>query len=147
MAARTPPASPRCELGDGPLGRALRSAYEPGERVLWVPDGELHGVPIQAVRLGGRYLIEAHEVVHSFSGALLVHQARRPRRRWRGRLALIVAGLRVIDTLRFAPLEGRGVASAFAWNWMPACARRRGGRPSGGGCRTPVSSTSPAMPT
>jgi tetratricopeptide (TPR) repeat protein len=103
------------ELGRGPLGWALAEALGgPGERLIWVPDGPLHGFPIAALRRGGRYLVEDHEVVVTFSGSLLVHQARRRRGPWRWGRAVVVAGSPG-GTLRFAELEANGVAAAFRW--------------------------------
>jgi tetratricopeptide (TPR) repeat protein len=104
-------------LGRGPLGTALRAALQAGpgtaERIVWVPEGILHGLPIHALRMDGRYLVEDHEVVSTFSGALFVHQERTAVKRWRRRLALVVAGAPG-GTLRYAELEGRGVATAFS---------------------------------
>jgi hypothetical protein len=48
-----------------------------------LPDGPLHGLPLPALRLQGRYLVEDVEVVGTFSGALYVYQAH-TRRRTRG---------------------------------------------------------------
>jgi tetratricopeptide (TPR) repeat protein len=106
-------------LGQGPLGRALTDALAacPGSvrRLLWVPDGALHGLPLAAVRLNGRYLIEDFEVTATFSAALLVHQAR-TRRRARGpfRPALIVT--ESPGVLPEAAHEGEGVAASFLWH-------------------------------
>jgi tetratricopeptide (TPR) repeat protein len=102
------------EIGRGPLGRSLASALDGAvQRLIWVPDGPLHGLPLQAVRRDGRYLIEDHELAYGFSGSLFVHQAARPRRsRWRPGLAVVAAGSHD-GKLRFTPLEGEGVGAAF----------------------------------
>src|SRR5262249_20062981 len=59
-------------LGHGPLGIAFREALESEsdapQRVIWAPDDLLHGFPIHALRMGGRYLIEDFEFVWMFSG-------------------------------------------------------------------------------
>src|SRR5262249_39314160 len=107
------------DLGQGPLGEALGQVLaDRGEaqRLLWVPDGELYGLPLHALRRAwcGRgerrsYLIEHHEVVQTFGGALFVHQARAPRRR--GGRALVVAESPAV--LPSAASEGAGVAASF----------------------------------
>jgi tetratricopeptide (TPR) repeat protein len=101
------------EFGRGPLGSALGQLLDTGsptrERLVWVPDGELHGLPVHALRLGGRYLIEQHEVVHTFGGALLVHQAKAKPRRG-GRAVVVTESESVLPTAR---REGEGVAGAF----------------------------------
>jgi tetratricopeptide (TPR) repeat protein len=107
------------ELGDGPLGRALATAMawgcEPATLLVWAPDDELHGLPISALRLGGRYLIEDLSVVNTFSASLIAHQVR-ARCGWRWRLrrrrAVVVAGS-PDDSLRYAEPEGRAVLAAF----------------------------------
>jgi tetratricopeptide (TPR) repeat protein len=103
-------------LGRGPLGDALAEAIGavPGRprRVLWVPDGALHGVPIHALRRNGRYLIEDLEFVWSFSGALVVHQARTRRRRW-GPLRPVVVVAEKPAILPEAQREGEEVAASF----------------------------------
>src|SRR5262249_60427703 len=52
------------ELGRSCLGDALLGVLDAGPRtnetLLWVPDGALHGLPIHALRRGGRYLVETH---------------------------------------------------------------------------------------
>jgi tetratricopeptide (TPR) repeat protein len=108
------------QLGRGPLGIALTEALESQsdrpKRVLWAPDDVLHGFPIHALRIGGRYLIEDFEFVWTFSGALLVHQARRRkhRRGWILRPALVVTE-KPAD-LPEAEGEGEGVAATFFWS-------------------------------
>jgi tetratricopeptide (TPR) repeat protein len=100
------------DLGDGPLGAALSAVLAPRERLVWVPDGELHGVPLAALRRRRRYLIEHVEVVHGFSGALYVHQARHPprsRRRWARSLVVTESSA----VLRGAEVEGDGVRAAL----------------------------------
>lgn len=104
------------ELGRGPLGtavaEALRSDRAAAERLIWVPDGVLHGLPIHALRWRGRYLIEDHEVVQAFGGALVVQHARTARswrRRWRP--ALVVA--EAPSVLPMAVAEAEGVAASF----------------------------------
>jgi hypothetical protein len=110
-------------LGRGPLGIAIKQALEAQSdrprRVLWAPDDLLHGFPIHALRIGGRYLIEDYEFVWTFSGALLVHQARRrKRRRSFFRPALVVAErARVLPE---AEREGEGVAATFFRSRKPA---------------------------
>ena len=93
------------EIGRGPLGRSLVKALDgAGERLIWVPDGPLHGLPLQAVRMDQRYLIEAYELVYGFSGSLFVHQAAQRRRPWRrGGRAVVVA----VRDGRVAPLRTR----------------------------------------
>jgi CHAT domain-containing protein len=91
-----------------------------------VPDGELHGLPLHAVRLGGRYLIERLEVVNHFSGSLLVHQARTRRRPgwWWGRAVVVCESPEVLPT---ALAEGQGVAGAFFRSLLlhgPAASRK-----------------------
>src|SRR5262249_43552336 len=62
------------DLNRGPLGDALSQALarhrSPVRRVIWLPDGPLHGLPVHALRRDGRYLIEDLEVVWAFSGGL-----------------------------------------------------------------------------
>jgi tetratricopeptide (TPR) repeat protein len=105
-------------LGRGPLGTALAEALgspsDRPQRVVWVPDGPLHGFPVHALRMKGRYLIEDFEFVWTFSGALLVHQAHtRKQRRGRFRPALVVADKPTV--LPEAEREGDGVAASFLW--------------------------------
>jgi RNA polymerase sigma factor (sigma-70 family) len=109
-------------LGRGPLGEALfsaLSAHRPRpRRLVWVPDSPLHGLPVSALRRGGRYLIEDVEVVSAFSGALLVHLAR-TRRQGRGRLRPALVVTEAPDRLPAAEEEGRGVAGSFLWRkWL-----------------------------
>jgi hypothetical protein len=107
------------DLGHGPLGKALVQALDQGpsppRRLLWVPEGPLHGLPVTALRLGGRYLIEKVEVAWTFSGALLVHQAQ-TRRGVRGpfRPTLVVTESPAV--LPEAASEGEGVAASFLWS-------------------------------
>jgi CHAT domain-containing protein len=100
-------------VGDGPLGRALLQILKGREvrRLIWAPDAALHGLPVHAVRLGGRYLIERVEVVWAFSGSLLVQQFR-TRRQARGawRPVMAVAGARDLPRARE---EAEGVAAMF----------------------------------
>jgi CHAT domain-containing protein len=103
-------------LGRGPLGivisEALGSQSERPKRVLWVPDELLHGFPIHALRLGGRYLIQDVEFVWTFSGALCVHQAKtRKQQRGRFRPSVVIAETRTV--LPEAEREGEGVAASF----------------------------------
>jgi hypothetical protein len=105
-------------LGRGPLGIALTEALASQsarpQRVVWAPDDLLHGFPIQALRIGGRYLIETFEFIWTFSGALFVHQARtRKQRRGRFRPAVVVADKPAV--LPEAEREGDGVAASFLW--------------------------------
>jgi tetratricopeptide (TPR) repeat protein len=103
------------ELGAGALGRCLRKALDSGcrpvRRIVWAPEGELHGLPLAAVRLDGRYLIERYEVVTTFGGALLVHQARHRRARAPWRPAVIVAERP--EVLPAAGAEAAGVRASF----------------------------------
>jgi tetratricopeptide (TPR) repeat protein len=107
-------------FGRGPLGDALLQGLNGfrsrPERLLWVPDDLLHGLPIHALRRpSGRYLIEDWEVVWTFSGALYVHQMRtRNRTRGRFRPALVVSETPAV--LPEADREGRGVAASFVWS-------------------------------
>jgi tetratricopeptide (TPR) repeat protein len=105
-------------LGRGPLGAALHEVLtagpDPSRRLIWVPEGPLHGLPVHALRLRGRYLVEDWETVWNFSAALLAHQARtRRRRRGRFRPALVVS--EGPDVLPCAGREGEGVAATFLW--------------------------------
>src|SRR5262249_42760475 len=60
----------------------------------------------------GRYLVEHHEVVYTFGGALFVHQAgRRYPWRWHGDRALVVTEATAV--LPAAAREGEGVAASF----------------------------------
>jgi tetratricopeptide (TPR) repeat protein len=107
------------DLGRGPLGevlsRALDSCPSPPRRLLWVPEGPLHGLPLSALRLRNRYLIEDVEVAWTFSGAQLVHQAQAGRRlRGPFRPALVVT--ESPEVLPEAASEGKGVAASFLWS-------------------------------
>jgi tetratricopeptide (TPR) repeat protein len=107
------------DLGRGPLGAVLTLVGDQQgplvERLLWVPDGPLHGLPIHAVRRQGQYLIEGTDVVWTFSGALAVHQARTHQQtRGRFRPALVVTEAPAV--LPRAADEGRGVAGSFPWS-------------------------------
>jgi tetratricopeptide (TPR) repeat protein len=103
------------ELGAGALGRclgrALDSKCRPVRRIVWAPEGELHGLPLAALRLDGRYLIERYEVVTTFGGALLVHQATHRRGRAPWRLAVVVAERP--EVLPAAGAEAEGVRASF----------------------------------
>jgi CHAT domain-containing protein len=67
-------------------------------------------VPVHALRLDGRYLIEQVEVVWGFGGALLVHQRRTSRRgRWRPAIAVSESPQDLPEARR----EAEGVAAAF----------------------------------
>jgi CHAT domain-containing protein len=80
--------------------------------MVWAPDAELHGLPIHALRLGGRYLIEMVDVVWAFGGAVIVHQHRSRRQRrgaWRTTLAVAEAPA----VLPAAERESLGVTAAF----------------------------------
>jgi hypothetical protein len=104
-------------LGRGPLGEALAEAIKGAtprpHRILWVPEGALHGLPVQALRRKKRYLIEDLEFVWSFSGSLVVHQARNGPRRGMLRPAVVIAERP--DVLPEAEREGEGVAASFFW--------------------------------
>jgi tetratricopeptide (TPR) repeat protein len=103
------------DLAHGSLGEALGIALDgpsgAPERLLWVPDEGLHGLPIHALRRGGRYLIEEREVVFTFGGSLLVHQARTARETRRSRRAVVVTESESV--LPDAAHEGQGVAASF----------------------------------
>jgi CHAT domain-containing protein len=103
------------DLGAGPLGdilsRALAACPSPPRRLLWVPDGPLHGLPVGALRLRGRYLVEDVEVACTFSGALQVHQAQTRARARPFGLALVVT--EAPEVLPEAAREGEGVAALF----------------------------------
>jgi hypothetical protein len=106
------------ELGRGPLGQALSQALAgcpSPRRLLWVPEGALHGLPLSALRLGNRYLIEDIEVAGTFSGALAVHQSL-TRRRVRGTLRPALVVTAAADVLPQAAAEGAGVAATFLWS-------------------------------
>jgi tetratricopeptide (TPR) repeat protein len=102
------------DIGRGPLGDALARLQVAGagspRRVVWVPDGPLHGLPIHAVRRGGRYLVEDLEFVWTFSGALVVHQARNRRGRRFGPAVVVTEAPEVLPG---AEREGRGVLATF----------------------------------
>jgi CHAT domain-containing protein len=103
-------------LGRGPLGRALATllAECSPRRLLWAPDPALHGLPIHAVRLGGRYLIEKVEVAWALAGALVVQQHRtRRQRRGRWRAVVAVGDDSTSANLPAAGREAEGVAAAF----------------------------------
>jgi hypothetical protein len=117
-------------LGHGPLGELLAQALEGSRprprRLLWVPDGPLHGLPVQALRRDGRYLIESWEVVWTFSGAVCVHQAHTGRQT-RGPVRPAVVVTEAPAVLPEAAREGRGVAASFLWSRVlhgRACTRR-----------------------
>jgi tetratricopeptide (TPR) repeat protein len=100
-------------LGAGPLGAALEDALgePPARRVVWVPDGALHGVPVHALRRRGRYFIEAADFVWTFSASLLVHQGRSVGRRWPLRPAVAVT--EDPSELPEAAREGAGAVGSF----------------------------------
>ncbi len=104
------------EIGHGPLGVALfgelyRGPQRP-RRLIWVPDGPLHGLPLPALRWEGRYLIEDVEVVQTFSGSLSAHQRRVPGRLFPSwRRALLVS--ESADVLPDAEREAALVATTF----------------------------------
>jgi tetratricopeptide (TPR) repeat protein len=102
------------ELGNGRLGEELFRLANSCRRLVWAPEGSLHGLPLSALRRSGRYLVETTEVAWQFSGALLVHQAR-GRRQVRGRFrpALVVA--EAAHVLEGAAREADGVAASFLW--------------------------------
>jgi tetratricopeptide (TPR) repeat protein len=104
-------------LGRSSLGEALAEAVARAtprpQRILWVPDGVLHGLPVHALRRENKYLIEDLEFVWSFSGSLVVHQARNGPRRGMLRPAVVIAERP--DILPEAEREGKGVAASFLW--------------------------------
>jgi len=103
-------------IGHGPLGVALLGELYRGperpRRLIWVPDGPLHGLPVPALRWEGRYLIEEVEVVQTFSGSLWAHQARVPGRLFPGwRRAVLVS--EAAHELPDAEREASLVAATF----------------------------------
>jgi CHAT domain-containing protein len=103
------------DLGQGPLGDALwqvldDAAAEP-VRLVCVPEGELHCLPIHALRRGGRYLVERHDVVFTFSGALLHHHLAHPAGSRPFGPAVVVT--EAPEVLPGAGREGACVAAAF----------------------------------
>jgi tetratricopeptide (TPR) repeat protein len=106
-------------LGHGLLGALLAQALAGRQprprRLLWVPDGPLHGLPVQALRRDGRYLVEDCEVVWAFSGAMCVHQAF-TRRQTRGAIRPAVVVTETSAVLPEAAREGQGVAASFLWS-------------------------------
>ncbi|HZT80397.1 MAG TPA: CHAT domain-containing protein, partial [Gemmataceae bacterium] len=101
------------EIGSGPLGEALgRVLGDAGnERLVWVPDGVLRGLPLHALRLAGGYLVERREVAFAISGALIVHQAKaKPARPRTGPVVVVTDSPEVRPT---AAREGEGVAASF----------------------------------
>jgi CHAT domain-containing protein len=100
------------QVGDSPLGRLIEQALDhlgpEVTRVIWVPDGDAHGLPLHAVRVNGRYLIERVEVVCGFGGGLLVKQATGRRGWWRGGRPAVV--IDAPDSLPAAAAEGAAVA-------------------------------------
>lgn len=115
------------DLGHGPLGRSLDTLLErhaPG-RILWAADEELHGLPLPALRLGGRYLIERVEVCSTPAAALVCQQRRQRHRRGSWRVAVALA--ESTAELPAASREAEGVAAAFLrgrWISGPAADRR-----------------------
>jgi tetratricopeptide (TPR) repeat protein len=102
------------ELGRGPLGRLLlRSVGRTRNRVIWIPDGPLHGIPLQAIRLDGRYLIESYELINGFSASLFVHQLAQAKRPWWRRGSAVVVAGAPDGSLPNAAVEGTGVAAGF----------------------------------
>lgn len=102
-------------IGRGPLGTALaeflESPADRPQRVIWIPDGPLHGFPIHALRRGGKYLVETVPFAWSFGGSLLVWQARnRSRRRWWRPITVVATDE---ADLPGAADEARVVASGF----------------------------------
>jgi hypothetical protein len=99
-------------LGHGPLGSSLGQILSAGERLIWAPDEDLHGLPVHALRRRGCYLVENHEVVSTFGGALFAQQAAAPRRSWwrQGPALVVTESAEVLPT---AQREGEGVAATF----------------------------------
>jgi tetratricopeptide (TPR) repeat protein len=116
------------DVGRSPLGDALLQAWASfrPQRLVWVPDDPLHGLPIHALRWReGRYLVQDLEVVWTFSGALYVHQAR-TRHRTRGWLRPTLVVTETPEVLPEAAREGRCVAGSFVWHHLlhgPAATR------------------------
>lgn len=63
------------------LGTALLQPLQlsPGQRLIIVPHGALHYLPFQALRLGGRYLIETHPIAVVPSAQVAAQLLARPR--------------------------------------------------------------------
>jgi tetratricopeptide (TPR) repeat protein len=101
--------------GAGPLGEALNELLDapggPPRRVVWVPDGPLHGFPIHAARRRGRHLVERIPFAWSCGGAVLSRQAQSRDRRGGWRSAVVVAADE--SDLPGAAAEAREVAGAF----------------------------------
>lgn len=101
-------------LGDGPLGHAIARAFDEfsPRQAVWVPTDPLHAVPVAAVRINGRYLVEQLPWLTTFGGSLYVHhrQTRQQRRGW-WRSPLVVA--ETPDVLAGAAQEGRVIAGLF----------------------------------
>src|SRR5262249_51978986 len=96
-------------LGGGPLGTALAEVLSGQERLLWVPEEELHWVPVAALRRAGRYTIQDHVRSHGLSGSLVVHRSRARRRGNWGRARVVTDAA----ALPCAAREGAAVAEAF----------------------------------
>jgi tetratricopeptide (TPR) repeat protein len=105
-------------LAQGPFGDALAEVLGQHplrvNRLVWVPAGPLHGLPLHALRRRGRYLVQDFDVVWAFSGAQVVHQAR-TRRQTRGRFRPAVVVTETPAVLPDAAREGQGVAASFWW--------------------------------
>ncbi len=101
------------DLGGGPLGQALwRVLDEAGAaRLVWVPDGVLHGLPVAGLRRGGRYLVEQHDVVFTFGGALFFHHLAHPAGTRTFGPAVVLSEAPAV--LPMAARECEGVAAAF----------------------------------
>ena len=119
---------PLWALGHSGLGQALFELVREGERLLWVPDDALHGLPVPALRRDGRRLIERVEIVHAFSAASALPQTTR-RSNGRRRANLVVA--ESADVLPFAEMEGQRVGAA-----LRHCRRFRGAEASRDRLRT-----------
>jgi CHAT domain-containing protein len=107
-------------LGRGPLGQIIVEALDRlggrgGGRIIWAVDQTWDGLPVHALRIEDRYLVESHEIVSTFGGSFLVHHGCRRRPGWRRRRDVVIAGAApksVHSDLTFEE-EAQGVQAAL----------------------------------